>query len=377
MFDRAIRFRMSGSIVVLLSMHGLMGCSSKPADIKWDAPPAQITSADPVLLKARVVDVDGEAIDDQIVNYALSPREIADITPDGVLVCGKAGKVNVTMTSGELVRSAEVMCALVASIQGPQTLGLVVGDAPQEVAAKALDAEGKEIPEVKVSVESADPAVVEVQSGGIVGKTTGSTNVKLTAGAVTVNVPVEVIEIGSIEVKDTVFLALGKEGKPLTANVRTIDGRLMKDFALRGEIADTSVVILEDGLLTPRSFGVTTVTVGAGRATRSIQVAVVETMPPVAVSITDGGTQSIPFAPGIYAITGEITASDGSGYGVTAQWQGAFCDGSRETQRLGLICKADAPATLVLTNPTSFGMGPAARGSLVVVRSPVPFPTES
>lgn len=364
---------MAGSALICL----VCGCSSKPADIRWDEPPAQVVSSDPVLLKGRVVDSKGEAIDDIKVSYALSPREIADITPDGVMVCGKAGKVKVTMSAGELVKSLDVLCALVARIEAPADFSLVVGDMPVEVTAKALDADGKEISGVKVQVASADPGVLEVQVGGLVGKTTGTTMVKLSAGSVNLDVPVQIIEIGSIEVKDAIFLTLGKEGMPLTADVRTIDGQLLKGIKLRGEIADQSIATLEDGLLTARSFGVTTVTVGAGRATRSVQVAVTETLPTTAVSITDGETQSIAFAPGVYRISGEFTASDNSNYGVTARWQGAVCDGSRETQKLSIVCKTDAPATLILSNPSSFGMGPAARGSVTAVRSPIPFPSGS
>lgn len=354
----------------------LHACSAKPADIRWDEPPVPITSTAPVQLKARVVSADGEAIPETTVNYALSPRDIADITPDGVLVCGKAGAVTVTFSAGELVRSVDLLCALVAKIEVPAKVELVVGDEAQPILAKALDADGKVIPNVPIRIESQDPSLIGVHSGGLVGNTSGSTKLTVSAGTMSVEVPVRVIDIGTMEVSDTFMLFMGGKPKPLTANVRTIDGQLLRNYPLRAEIADPNIAVVEEGKLKAQAFGVSTLTLHAGRASRSVKVAVAETLAPVAVNIPDGGTQSVPFSPGVYVIAGDIAASDGSRYGVTATWQGASCTGSRETQTLKLLCDTSTAATLVLENPTSFGLGPAARGTLVVVHSPMPIPDE-
>ena len=351
----------------------LVGCSSEPARIALDAPPAMLTSVAPIALKGRVVDAGGKSIEEVRVSYALSPRDIADVTEDGVLVCGKAGKVQVTLSAGELVRSVEVFCALVSKIEGPEQIGLIVGETPVKAGAKALDAAGQEIQGLSVAMASADAAILEVNAEGFVGLRAGHTSVRMSAGTVSLDVPVDVVEIGSIEIEESLLLTLGENGRRVTATIRTLDGKILEDFELRGDIADPNVASFEDGLLTPRHFGATTLNLAAGKASRTVQVGVAEKLAPVPVILADGKSQAVPFSPGIYLVVGEF-AADGSGYGVEAPWIGANCAGSKETQKLLLMCETATPATLVLQNPTSWGMGPAATGSIVVVRSPIPLP---
>ena len=80
-------------------------------------------------------------------------------------------------------------------------------------------------------------------------------------------------------------------------------------------------------------------------------------------ALRDGGYIAWELPPGLYHL--ELTASND---GVTAEWLGANCPKTRPMTVLGMTCDLPRTGQLVITNPTTFGLGASSSVTLKVTK---------
>lgn len=364
-----VRLRPVFAVVVLA-----VACSdTKPAALTLTAPAGGVRDTEIRALDAVVTNAAGAKVDGQAIAYLSSAPDVASVSNDGHYVCHKAGTAILTATSGALVQSASVQCVLVARIEAPKTAQLMMGDQPTSIKTRALGADGTDVIGADIQYTSSDSAVVQVDAtGAMTAASGGEAQVTIQSGSVATVVDVEVVDVGSIEVAKSYVFQVGTT-MPYPARVVDHHGRTLK-VAPHLSSSDPGVVAIRGDSVHAASFGVATVTAKLGRTERSATVVVYEATPAKTFSVLDGNTYTINFSlPGSYDINLSAAAADGSAYGVSAYWQGAQCGSVAETRTAHLRCDLAGPAALVITNPTTFGMGPREDCSLWFTRWPVNY----
>ena len=80
-------------------------------------------------------------------------------------------------------------------------------------------------------------------------------------------------------------------------------------------------------------------------------------------TLKDGESHSLKLEPGMYRI--EMTAS---GDGAQVEWVGADCAKSTEVKTYSSVCELTRTGQVVISNPTSFGMGQAATVTVKITK---------
>jgi|SRR6267154_2694668 len=81
------------------------------------------------------------------------------------------------------------------------------------------------------------------------------------------------------------------------------------------------------------------------------------------LTLKDGETNAFKLVPGLYRA--EMTAS---GDGAQVEWLGGDCPKSSESKTYSSVCELRQDGQIVVTNPTSFGMGAGSTITLKVTR---------
>jgi hypothetical protein len=108
---------------------------------------------------------------------------------------------------------------------------------------------------------------------------------------------------------------------------------------------------------------------------KAIETVEDQTAPPVIIptdrpviewadGIRDGGNVAWKLPPGLYRL--ELTASND---GVTAEWLGANCPKTRPMTVLGMTCDLPRTGQLVITNPTTFGLGASSSVTIKITKT--------
>lgn len=79
--------------------------------------------------------------------------------------------------------------------------------------------------------------------------------------------------------------------------------------------------------------------------------------------LKDGASVSWKLDPGTYRL--ELTAN---GDGITAEWVGASCPKTQPMRELTMTCEMTHTGQLVVTNPTTFGLGPQVSTTVKVTK---------
>lgn len=87
------------------------------------------------------------------------------------------------------------------------------------------------------------------------------------------------------------------------------------------------------------------------------------------LSLKDGESVSYTVKPGHYRVKIAVRDTDGGQYGVTVSTTGD-CQDQRESQKQSFDCTFDNSGTIIITNPTGFGFGPAEMGNVNIVKMP-------
>jgi uncharacterized protein YjdB len=181
--------------------------------------------------------------------------------------------------SGLLILAVTLACSKKpASLEvSPKRVVLYGIDRAQRLTARVLDKRGEALDTVRPAWASSKKEVADVDEGGrVVARGEGKATVTVTAGELTAQVPVEVIDAASIEIAPAQATLAGPPGTsyPLTAVVKS---SRQQPVAIRPtwESSDPKVVsVSADGVMTSVGNGSAAVTARVGELQGAVDVSV-------------------------------------------------------------------------------------------------------
>lgn len=167
-----------------------------------------------------------------------------------------------------------------------------------------------------------------------------------------------------------VRLIVGRAAEPLELVAEDASGKPLRGVMLDVSSSDASVVRVNGGALEAGRLGTANVTARAGEASLSIPVTVLELIDSSPLALADGESRTIALQQGNYELDVAVKASNGSRYGVTVSWVGTSCPVQPEATSHRVRCSVDGTASLTITNPSAFGLGPSETGFVNLYRAP-------
>ena len=248
-------------------------------------------------------------IDNPAVGYLYSPpqEETRKTTLEATFVARKAGKAKITVTGGGQTDSCTITVTAPPPVTAasvavtPTTLSLYVGG-KKTVKAEVTMSNNKKNADVTWSSSDADVATVNANSGEVTAKAAGTATVTATskaknadgdtvsAGCVVTVTEAPVVAVTGVTISGSDRRTIGlDEGLTLTAVVQPATAT---NQAVTWDSSDTTVAVVNDGVVTPKAVGTTTITVttadGGKTATCTVEVKRV-TKPVTGVRIEPAG----------------------------------------------------------------------------------------
>lgn len=214
------------------------------------------------------------------------------------------------------------------------------------------------------------PTEVAIADGtGVRCQQTGDATISLAGGGLSTNATLRCRIVSEISAPSSLRLVLGTDPERLRAVALDDRGRKVEDVTITVKVVDEGVARFERSTVVAHAVGRTVVNLTAGDASSEVPVEVVEKVLSDSLVVSDGSSQTRTFDRGNYLVEINVS-SEGSGYGVSAKWVGEHCAGHSEAQHLEMECRVNNTESLVVDNPSSFGMGPAASGNITIYRVP-------
>lgn len=259
-----------------------------------------------------------------------------------------------------------------ARVEVTRPTGPLLDTSPVPLSPRVLTKSGKELPDARGSLawSTAPPGVASVEGGMLRCLSSGDASVVVTGGGVADTFAVSCRLISKITGPKSVTLLAGEPGASLQIQVYDEKDRPLTDITPEARVADSNVASLTRGALQGLAVGRTEVTVTAGAATLAIPVTVQERITTDTLSLSDGSSVAYTLARGRYSVEINARATDGSGYGVTVFDAGGGCPSQEESTTHAFQCEVGSTTSLVVANPTTFGMGPSAMGNIAIYRVP-------
>ena len=249
------------------------------------------------------------------------------------------------------------------------TMPVVNGDAlPLSLAVK--DKNGTVIPGKPVTATVTPPDIAVVTSTGELRcLQSGDATVTLAHEALTTSFPLQCRLVATLGVPPSLRINLGTQ-VPLPAEPKDSQGRTVADVPLTASSSDTEVLVVNKGKLTPMIVGKARLKVEGAGHSEETEVSVVRQYITESLALRDGEGMTWALPAGSYELEIQVKANDGTAGGVTATWMGVDCPGAPESPDIKQVCKVERAASLVVQNPTTFGMGPQMLGFLNVYQIP-------
>jgi len=239
------------------------------------------------------------------------------------------------------------------------------------LATKVLDKGGEVLPEAKVSY-ALEPASIAVVTASDALRCLKSGDATLTAsvGAITRTEPVKCRLVEKVEVPKALRLIIPNDPVELQAKALDASGKPIDDVPFEFTPADPAVVRVDGTWVAPKKVGTTTIAINAGAQAAHVPVTVVRKMKAEPLLLNDGNRTSISLNQGTYEAEVKVRSGD-TRFGVTLKWiGGSNCKDEPEAQTIASRCVIDNVGSLVVENPSTFGMGPAADGVLAIYQVP-------
>lgn len=165
---------------MLLWLWACEGESPTPSRIELDVPVAPILDDTPIHLHPVILDMAGHPMAVQ-AEVAVSPEQIAEVTPEGVVTCKNAGNVAIQFQVQKVERRAWIRCRRVARLNAPSSVSLSVGQ-KENVAMEVLDASDQPVMDIVPTYTSSDESVVKIEEGQLLAVGSGVAEVVGEAG---------------------------------------------------------------------------------------------------------------------------------------------------------------------------------------------------
>lgn len=170
-----------------------------PQRVKLELPDL-VVNADPIRAIVRVTE-EGQApaVSNDSHAFTLNPPDLADITPDGMLICKKSGDGKLSVDVRTVKADAALRCRLVAKLEVVDLPLFDVSKGPVVLKARALDKAGKELPEVPISISPSNPRPLRVEGTTLTPIAVGETDLVIRSGSVQHTQPVRVVKTLDLE----------------------------------------------------------------------------------------------------------------------------------------------------------------------------------
>jgi len=188
MFHAPRHTLLTGSLLLLPACRNV----EQPREVSVDFPEV-VASSDPVRLLVRITRSDGvRAESDGNHELSVEPPELAALARDGSLSCRRSGDGKVHVKIGGVGSSRPLRCRLVARIEHGQIGRLEMNAGPVDPKLRVLDAAGRELADVPVTLTSSATSVIQARGALLVPLKVGRASVLARAGTVTRELKLEV-----------------------------------------------------------------------------------------------------------------------------------------------------------------------------------------
>lgn len=250
--------------------------------------------------------------------------------------------------------------------------GFVLDTQVHPLDVRVLTEKGKELPDEigKLSWSATPVGIVDASTYGIRCLGSGDASVVVTGAGLSQTFTVQCRLVASIRVPAEVELYVGEPDAAYDAVALDENGQPMPDVAVTAVSSDLGVVAAGEGRLSARAVGVASVEARAGDARAVTEVVVMERLATETLSLSDGESLAYTLNRGRYRVDIQTQSADGSYYGVTVSSTAPSCPTREESTRHQFECEVLDSTSLVITNPTTFGLGPAQLGNISIYRIP-------
>ncbi|WP_404367191.1 hypothetical protein ACIHQR_00735 [Corallococcus coralloides] len=221
-----------------------------------------------------------------------------------------------------------------------------------------------------ISVAPADLAVVTAASG-LRCLHSGDGTLSVTAGPVSRSEPLRCRLVETLRAPSALRLIIPNAPVVAEVSARDASGAVLHDVPVRLTSSNPGIFRVEAGALTPVSVGTANLVASAGDRTTTTPVTVVRKLKSQPLLLNDGNRMSFSLNQGHYEIEAQVRSSGGSRHGITLSWVGGVnCQDLGEAQQLRSQCTIENTGSVILENPTTFGLGPAADGVVAMYEVP-------
>jgi hypothetical protein len=180
---------LAGSLLVLAACQKL----EQPREVSVDFPEV-VASGDPVRLIVRITRSDGvRAESDGSHELSVEPPELAALARDGSLRCRRSGDGQVRVKIGSAESARPLKCRLVSRIEHGDIERLEMSGGPVDPKLRVLDAAGRELADVPVSLTSSATSVIQARGALLLPLKVGRASVLARAGDTTKELKLEVV----------------------------------------------------------------------------------------------------------------------------------------------------------------------------------------
>ena len=212
---------------------------------------------------------------------------------------------------------------------------------------------------------------VVTASGGVQCLKSGDGTLTTTAGTATRGDTLRCRLVASLRLPKSIRLIIPNDPVALEASALDASGKSLDDVPFQVSASNPNVFGVQDGLLAPLAVGTAELSVTVGEKSATVPVTVVRKLKAEPLLLNDGNRVSWSLNQGNYEIEAQVRAADGSRHGVTLSWVGgADCKDQGEAQKLSGHCTIENAGSVIIENPTTFGMGPAADGVVAMYEVP-------
>lgn len=187
---------MRAALPVVTTLFLFAGCADQtPSAIVTPQSEIALFDDSPHALNVHLANKNGDVLDNPTLSYSVTPAGVARVQPDGMATCLNSGDASVLIAGGGQSATITIACRLVASIEGPASLRLVLGRQPETLTLTALDASGQRIATAPLQLSTRDRAVVDVSGTTVTPVAVGRTSLEARSGNIAKGISVSVIEV--------------------------------------------------------------------------------------------------------------------------------------------------------------------------------------
>lgn len=241
---------------------------------------------------------------------------------------------------------------------------------PVDLRVRAVNARGREVANVEFQYTATPSEVVTIDAQGrVTCHRVGEATVTASGGGAIGHTAVRCRPVLELKAPKSLQLVEGGEPRGLDLSVKFIGGD-SEEFHFDAKSADEAVVQLDNQRVVGKMLGRTTLTTTVGDHQAVTNVEVVRKIEQGPLMLNDGASTNWTLGRGKYLVRADVSTPSNP-YGVTVRWVGgADCKAVPESQRPESTCRVPDTGSVIIENPTTFGLGPLARGNVSIYQVP-------